>query len=159
MPVAPGCAVFLTKDGLDESKKVAYSPMTTICTCDVVGPLLLQTHHMQQYGLMKGNMGMVSMIATGEGVTITLYDNENFDADANKVAIGPENFMVLSKVALSDDDNTDDKSNTASVSWNDKIKSLSIMSWSPCLGPKKYNEETCPARATQSPVSLPVRRP
>lgn len=160
VPVDPGCAVFLMRNGLDTNNAaVMFSPMTTICTCDLVGPVFLLTKHMEMYGLMKGDVGKISVLATGVNVTVTLYDNENFSSDANKEAIGPASFLPLDQVHIDgDDDYTNPLHST--TTWNDNIKSMSVMSWVPCeLSPKKISRSTCPDRVTSSPIGQPVRRP
>lgn len=146
-----------TMDQTDES--VAKVPLTTICTCDIIGPISLQTSHMTQYGLMRSQIGIISLIVTGADVSLSLFDNVNFQSDADKTVIGPSSTVPLQGKHLDGDDDFAD--NSISSSWNDKIKSLVIMAWNPCPLNNQALEEVigpCGTTSTQSPVQEPTSR-
>ena len=95
----PGCAAFLMEDKIDHKKIVMgeiIAPMTTICTCDLVGPIFLSSDDMNHYGLVGDDLaGLITVLATGYNVSVTLYDDFNFNENANKYVVGPSNQMVL----------------------------------------------------------------
>ena len=101
MTIQPGCAVLLMKTNKMRGK-IGPVPMTTICTCDLVGPIFLENSEMQEYGLLGNHLeGEIDIIATGYNVSVTMYDQENFKYDAKKYVIGPSKNENLDTLFIS----------------------------------------------------------
>lgn len=97
-----GCAAFLLNPVKDLAAGITgAAPMTTICTCDLVGPIFLQRDDMARYGMLGDNMaGMVDALATGLNVSVTLYDEADFSNNANKYVVGPQKQLLLGDLAV-----------------------------------------------------------
>lgn len=101
--IQPGCAVFIMKDGIDTDLSLR-APMTTVCTCDLVGTIFLENTDMQKYGLLGDHLkGEISYIITGTNVTVTMYEGSDFAVTSKKYVIGPSLKLDLRKLYMDAD--------------------------------------------------------
>lgn len=75
--VKTGCISLFNND----ISKQSLSKVITFCGCENLGPKKYDMVSLQKAGLVsKVNSGMISFIATGEGASVTLYNDPSFDS-------------------------------------------------------------------------------
>jgi len=102
------------------------SYMSTVCSCSEVGQLLIPNQMMAKIGAARDDgFPTLSSITMGNFSSMTIYATDD-NSGVDKFVLGPGEIVDLSKVPR-----------RSGGFWNDRVRSLQIMSWSECV-PHKF---------------------
>ena len=113
-----GCASFFWGN----IEEVQNSYMSTICSCTDVGQLLIPNALISKIGAAREDgFPTISSIIMGNKISITIYATDD-NSGPDKYVLGPGEVADLTKI----------KRLSGKGLWNDRVRSLQIMSWNEC---------------------------
>lgn len=103
---------------------VGGSYITTVCSCETVGNLVISDQMMKNAGLARSDgYPTISSVVTGNFTSLTIYARSDMTGP-DKYVIGPRSSVDLSKVQ---------RNSGSLLTWDNKVQSVSQMSWNQCV--------------------------